>query len=142
MKIRAIKTIFNFLGRVKRLFCSNKHLTLILSDSSFAIESVRQFLDQVPLKDIAIIESEYKQLKIASSINKEKLFCINCFFLLNNRQLNDEIKVLLQSFYQGDYGIMLNETEAKEVFKMLKFTSKIFIQERNKSIKKLFVAKK
>jgi hypothetical protein len=104
------------------------------------------FSDDVPVDEFRLKLKEMNHQDLAYTIktkrknklSKEKLFCLNCYSLIFLKD-NKHIENTLSALFEGDYEVKMDELQASSIYNSLDFTSRIFIQERNRSIKKLFV---
>jgi hypothetical protein len=91
-----------------------------------------------------IIQQNYELHLVPNGLKRtkmlqEKLFCINCINLMKSYgDQVDPLYRLLHELFCGHYDVKMNEQDAKVLYDKLDFASRLFLQERNRSIKRLF----
>lgn len=132
------KLLINLQQTARRLLSPDKgeigsRVEILLRDE-VSIVTFRNELQDLPYEEISFqTRTDYLY-----KVSKEKLFCLKCYNLSHTKE-NKHVAKLLFALFEGEYDLKMDEWQARAVYNMLDFTSKIFIQERNRSIKKLFV---
>jgi len=137
---RFLAEIMRWADKLRSLLKGSKEdLFAELFDDKVTIEKFREamVIESFELLEAHIIR--YEQL--GKNLDKQKLFCFNCFKLtsFNKYKPSNKVAEYLEEMFRGKYDVKMSYAEAKELYNLLSFTSRIFIQERNRSIKKLFI---
>ena len=132
---KTLTKIFSYLRRLGGMFIRpDKDRRAALFDDTTTIE---EFRGKVANENLEFFEA---YIKGRINLDKEKLFCFNCFKLMSSEKIIPSIiHNYLKEMFNGHYDIKMSKGEAKDLYNRLTFTSKIFIQERNRSVKKLFI---
>ena len=124
---------------LNRLFkhLANEWLLRKIRDPYCHIRAFRDLIAFFDKWDLYPDKMIFSKVKNAQN-NKEKLFCLDCYLISKNNATSPIVAELLYKLQLGDYKIEIpDQNVVKEIFLLLNFTSRIFIEEKNLYFRKL-----